>query len=805
MIKGKNTLTFMARMGLKIILLALGISVIFFIPYLPLGLVFSKGIVLTLGATLGLLFYFLDSISIGRFVLPRGNTWKFFFGFVLTSAITSFFVPNPLNSFIGSGFDTMTVSTLAITFVYFFLINVWGNGINFTKYIFKTIFLTGFIAVIFSVAQLIFNIITRFPKFFVELGNSNLVGSFHDLGFLISLFVIFLTISIETNFWRGPMKIISVIGIVMALSILFIINYSLLWYLVGFFGLVLLIIELMPNNKINTINTFNDTVPEPNIGTPYKIRRFCVFAFLLVFCAFIGITGSRSITQFFSSAPVNFSYNEVRPSIGSSLTIIKDTYYNNPLTGAGLNRYNQAWEMGKHKILGGKLISSEYWAASFDNGSSLFMGFIDTLGVVPGILFLIFLYLIIKNILGLFKSDTIHKTRSRDVFVYGFTAVYVLFIFLFDIPNTALFVGIFSIFGLVVSRIQTIKGIVNKEFWFISDSRYSFFAILGTIMAIILLSLVTFIILGSFYAGYLVNRAAYRPATTEGFVAADIDLSKALKIHRLDDYARMNADAHLFSTSNLLKNKDKSQQELSTAVTIELTAAVNNAKLAITLDPKNYQNYMSLLKVQEALVQLGGKDIYVDAISTGNKILTLSPENIGIIFRQAKIATLTENYYDAYSFIDKILEINPYFIDAYILHSQIRVTENDSQRALSELEEAMRLNNNNAALEYQKGLIYASQNNYTSAALQFEKVSQIAPGSMDVYSSLALIYEKLGQRDSVLRVLNTARQYFRDTTQIDALITRVKSGGSIDSSVTISEITDKKINNTITDKNKQTE
>lgn len=767
----------MAQTGLKIILLALGLSIVFFIPFLPLGLIVTKGLILTLGASLGLIFYFLDCISVGRFLLPSGITWKVFLALVVSAAVTSFFVPNPLNSFLGSGFDTMTVVTLAIGFVYFFLINLWGNGINFTKNIFKTVFITGFVVVLFSVLQLIFNLVGKFPKLFISLSNSNLVGTFHDLAFVLSIFVVLLTISIESNFWRGPMKVLSTIAVVLSLALLFIINYTLLWYVVGISGLALLIVQLMPQPANSVVPTPDGSAQINNLIS--KKRNFSVIAFLIVFCAFIGIIGSSSISQFFARPPFNFSFNEARPSIKSSLTIAKHTYYYHPLTGAGLNRYNESWEAGKHKILDGRLIGSNYWDVSFSNAYSVFLGFITTLGSVGGLLFIWLIFLFGKNIVAMFSRKNIAKSRSRDLLIYGFTAVFVFLVLVFDVPSTALFILIIAIMAMVSARNQTMDGIVNKEKWFIHDSRHSFFGILLLLGLTILLCFVTFVIMGSFYSGYLVNRASLRPVADGGLAKAEAGLARAISIHALDSYARLQTDAHLVGASAALKDNNQSEEIIKNTVTTEITNAAAAAKMAISIDPQNYQNYVSLLKVQETLFQLGDTTSYADFIQNSNKILSLSPNNVGIILRQAKVAVTLKKYDEAYAFLDKIVAINPYFTDAYVLRSQISLTNGNPSRAIDEINAGIEINKVSAVLHYQKGLIYMNQANYSSAVISLENALRISPRALDVYSSLAVAYEKLGQRDSVVRVLTSARQYVSDKTQIDALIEKVKNGGTI--------------------------
>ncbi len=769
----KQTLSKTASYGLKTILWALGISVVFFIPWLPLGVVFTKGLLLTLGASIGLILYLVDSISVGRFIIPRGKAWKVFLALVISSVATSFFVSNPTNSFIGSGFDTNTVATLSVAFVYFFLISVWGHGVNFTKYIFKTILVSGMVATAFSAIQLSLDVVGKMPKFFVALGNGNLVGSFHDLAFVITIFIMLLAISIEANFWRGPMKIVSMVFVVLGLFVLFFINYTLLWYLLGFSGLAMLILGLMP--KPNSVT--EEGIPEPLYSN--KKRHFSVVAFLIVFCAFVGVIGSKNITIFLANPPMNFIVNEPRPSIRSNLRIIQNTYYNNPMTGAGLNRFNQSWEMGKHKILGGRLVGSQYWNTTFNSGNSIFLWFITTLGIVGSIFLIWFTLIIGKNIVKIFDKNNLQKVRSRELLIYGFTGLYAFILFLFDVPSTALFILIIALFAIIVVRNQTSSGIMNKEFWFIRDVRHSFFGILGVLALIILSVFVTFVIMSAFYAGYLVNKASSLTVDQAGIAKAQNLIARAINTHGLDSYVRLMVDANLVAVARATNDSEMSAESLRSTITTELSNAVNNARMAIATDPNNYQNYVALLKIQETISQLGDTASYSEAIETSNKILSLSPNNVGIMYRQARLSVAAKEYAKAYDYITNIIAINPSFTDAYILRSQISLLEGNPDKAINEIDEGIKLNNSSAVLPYQRGLIYMNQKNYSKAVESFETALRLSPRALDVYSSLALAYEKLGQKDNVLRVLNIARNYVSDKTQIDSLIAKVNAGGLI--------------------------
>ncbi len=765
----KQMPTRMAHIGLSVILWTLGLSLVFFIPFLPLGLVESKGIILTLGAAVGILLWLIDSISSGRFLFPRSKSWLILLVMILVAAITSFFVPNPANSFIGNGFQFGTIATLTIGFIYFFLISVWGRNVNFTKHIIKTFFIAGCIIILFSTLQLLFNLVGRFPKFFVSLGNTNLVGSYNDLAIFLGIFISLIAVGIENRFFGKFMKVIAVLMLTLSLAFLVILNYTFVWYLVGIAGLCLFISALMPR-----------LLPKDAHMETAKRKGFSFVSFILMVVAFVAIVGAKDVGKLVAGKPFYFSNNNVRPSLVASIAVMGKTYQHNPVIGAGINRYNQAWEANKSKIFGGRLMTTPFWNATFSSSVGMFFTLLTTLGILGALLFLWFLGIIFfKKILGLFAKERNGKFRPKDLMTYSLISFYAIIVFLLDSPNVVFFILIFAFFGMLVSYLSTVDGLPQKSFSFVHDSRYSFFSILSVLVCAMFVLLSSFGIAKAQYAQYLVNRSQFLPVSKEGAAKAKSLVTRAFNISKLDSHARALTAVNILNVAYLINDKSQSEESLRSLVKDEVTQAVENAKTAIRIDPKNYQNYSNFLKVQESLIELGGTDVYDSAIDVGNQALIYSPNNLEIILRQAKIATFTKNYDQAYEFINKILAINPSFIDAYLLRSQIALSQGDSAKALSEITEAEKKYPGDINLLYQKGLLYFSQGSYSLAAETFERVVRLSPQSMDAYSYLATSYEKLGQRDAVLKTLETARNYVNDKSSFDALIEKVRNGGSL--------------------------
>ncbi|OGI76788.1 hypothetical protein A3C57_02440 [Candidatus Nomurabacteria bacterium RIFCSPHIGHO2_02_FULL_33_12] len=754
------------KIGLLAISYSVGLSLVFFIPFLPFSLVFGKGILLTFGAFLGIIFYILDCIACGRFILPASKTYIFFAITIFLAFITSFFVPNTVNSFIGTGFDFGTISTLLIAFVYFFLFSIWTRAIDFTKHISKTFYITCCIAILFVILEIIFGITKLVPNMFLGISGSNLVGSFNDFAIILGAFVFVNSLVIENKFLRKPVKIGAILILILSLILLFIINYVFIWKLIGLFGLSMLIYRLMPRN-FNIENSENTK------------RKFSVIGFILIICAFVGIIGSNSIANLTAQRPLYFINNESRLTLASSISVIKNTYYKHPFIGAGLNRFNLAWESSKSQILGGKFLSSPYWNISFTHGFGIFFTLIATLGVFAGIVFIYFMILICKKIISLFGKNLSSTGKSNTLFIYSTLSLYSLVIFLFDTPNTAIFIVIFAFWGILYSYIDNLKNLNNKVFSFIHDSRYSFFSIFSLMILLILNLYGGYYMSRSFYANYLVNKASLMTANSLGIDMGESYIKKALSIHKLDSYARALSNVEVLKIISIINDTSKPQEQLRSLLTETINSAAESAKLSVGMDPSNYQNYLSILRVQEVLISFGNKDVYNDAIAISNKVLTLNPNNPGVIMRQAKIAVSAGAYEDANIFIDQVVSINPYYIDAYILRSQIHVTLGQTDLAFNILDQGILLNPQSGDLMYQKGLLFISIGDYSNAAEAFEKARRLSPNKLNIYSSLAGSYEKIGNKQAVIDTLESAKKYVNNPDEINSLIARVKNGESI--------------------------
>jgi tetratricopeptide (TPR) repeat protein len=751
----------LSRIGFKLLLLVLGISVLFFLPMIPLGIVSAKGLILTIGAGLGIIIWLADSLIRGKFILPQNKTYLVLLGFVLATILSGFFSPSTLKSFIGSGFDFGTITVITIAFIYFFLLSVWSSSLN-KKSLIKGIYIIGSVALVFQIAQLFLSLTTRFPKFFVGLSYSNLVGSFNDFALFLGAYVIMLVLLLEKNVLSKKIKIFSFVSLVVSLFFIFVINYRFVWIILGITGLSLFVYNLMFGHfkMLSGENTDNTK------------KSFPFLSFSLIVLAFVGIVFNTNIARVVANKPFNFVNNEPRPSLISNLHIIKRVYTTNPVVGFGPARFSEAWEINKSRLAGSTFMSTPYWNTSFTFGFSSLLTFIATVGILGSLFILWFVFLVGRSILAGLNFFKFSKDQDIFVTLFGIIGLYVFITFVFNVTSSAMLVVSFALFGLITSYASSSVNQIN----FIKDTRLSFFSIIA-ILAFMVLSLFGIYRIASVnYASYLANKASLLPTSNDGIAKAKMYLSRAYGIVQTDSYSRALSSVSLLATSLAISDTSKSGEELRAIIKDELGTATGYAQNALIKDPTNLQNHLSYSKIQESVIMLGDITSYDSAINTLDKALELSPNNPGIIYKKAKIANLAGKSEDALTFINTVLSINKNYIDAYLLKAQISVNNKNLGEALDVIRQGVSFNPSDLNLAYQESLLMYNLSQKPEAKQLLESIIKTPNATVEMYSSLVGMYEKDGEKDKAIRVLQDLQSKVGNSPVIDSAIEKVKSG-----------------------------
>ena len=114
-----NKLSFVTLLG------TVFLSLFFFIPFVSVSLVASKGFLISIGVTLSVFLWLIARLGEGKFVIPKDRLILFAGIIPVVFLVSSFFSPSLYVSFFGSGFEIGTFGSMLVLFCIFFLSTIY--------------------------------------------------------------------------------------------------------------------------------------------------------------------------------------------------------------------------------------------------------------------------------------------------------------------------------------------------------------------------------------------------------------------------------------------------------------------------------------------------------------------------------------------------------------------------------------------------------------------------------------------------------------------------------------------------------
>ncbi len=187
----------------------------------------------------------------------------------------------------------------------------------------------------------------------------------------------------------------------------------------------------------------------------------------------------------------------------------------------------------------------------------------------------------------------------------------------------------------------------------------------------------------------------------------------------------------------------------------ELLQAKNLLEKLLAKGVKSDFLYFSLGKTYKYLA------LYDKAIAQFSAALAIKENSLNYMCEQAECLLLNQNSDEAYALLDKIIELNKYYIYAYILKTQILMETLNYDKALEIIEIAITLDNSNSKAYFLKALIL-QKTGLTKIAIRTMKTAiTLAPQEIDYYKTLASFYNELGEsKDAYL--------YYKEILNIEA-------------------------------------
>ncbi|MSU74454.1 hypothetical protein EXS57_01610 [Candidatus Kaiserbacteria bacterium] len=744
------------------------VSLFIFIPNTSVSLTTLKTFILAVGALITLALYILLRLSRGNVIFPPftlvGALWLPVIAYALSATFSGKLFSSALWG------SALEVDTLGFIIVAAVLGTLTALVLRRPEQ-YKTYLRASAMAFIALVAlQLLIVIVGQFSPSTISPAFS-IVGSTSDLAFLLGLGligVLFALREIELSERAYRVLVASGVGAVILLAIY---NTSLVWVLVALVSLGLFVESVMKRGSQGRDTDLDDVsvINEESLMTEEgEGRRSLVMPLALLAISLFFLIGGTLGSALANS--LNINVLNVRPSWQSTFNVAQKVYSATPVFGSGPGTFGVEWL----KYRDASLNATAFWNVDFISG----IGFVPTSLVTTGLVGIL-AWVGLMALLLVLGSRMLVLRAPKEAFVryvalFSFlAAVYLFTVAIFDLPNALVLTLAFVFTGLFAStmRFSTVgkqSGIV-----FSRSPRLGF---------VIVFSL-TILLLGSVVAAYsLVGRyvATYQLATANtAYAAGNVDAAdKAAQnsISFAPTAAAYKVQSGVAATrlGQIVSSTTLPPAEAQKAFQSALSAGINAALTATTLDPSDYQSWVALGNLYAQAVPLQVAGAYDSAKTAYDKAQTLNPTNPQIPYIIAQLNIANRNNKAAQEDLKVAISLKQDFTAAIFLLSQLQVQDGNVKDALASSLAAAYFTPNNPNILFQIGVLYAAQNDLANAALALSSAVSANAQFANARYILAAVYAKQGDTKKALEQIQAIAAMSSDNasavaTQLTAL------------------------------------
>jgi len=259
---------------------------------------------------------------------------------------------------------------------------------------------------------------------------------------------------------------------------------------------------------------------------------------------------------------------------------------------------------------------------------------------------------------------------------------------------------------------------------------------------------------------------------------AEKQFKKAVNASETDTYYRFLSELTLIKINNLLAQNasatsiEKAQQEL-----LQLFGEAKlYAETAKNMSPINYQNWLALGRVYEALVPLKVEGAYAEAAKAYDEAFRRNPKSPEISLVKARLEVANGSNVAARELIRQALTQKPNYTEAVFFLSQIEVAEGRPKEAISSVEASIFLSPNEPVLYFQLGFLKYNERDYKGAIEAFEQAVAINGDYANARYFLGLSYDRLGRTADAIAQFEYIERTNPGNQEVMSIIENLKAG-----------------------------
>lgn len=721
--------------------LSVFLGILAFVPgnYMPASIL--KGYLIVILTIVAFMSWLVGRLIEGSFHIPKSPILAATGILAFVLFISSIFARSTHLAFFGEMFDAQTFALIGSMLMGIFLSSMLFTTrvrvYNFLKYLFGLYI----VLAAFQFVHVLFPSLTSFNTFTNRVDAP--IGIWSDWAFLSGAMLVSFGFILQFMRPQKLMRTLTIVGASLALFFVILTNILVVWILVGFAAVIILIYTLVVNRAAEQ-------------------RAFPFVAFALSLVALLFVLANGLIGGIFANV-FKASYVDVHPTVSATFHVAGSSLRAHPVLGAGPNHFLTEWLTRRPVAVNNHTL----WDTPFAEGSS----FVVTAAMLSGglgiLAMLLFLFMYgYEGVRKVFKNS-VHPENSLYVFGIFLVSLYFVFAIILYSPGIAVQACTFMFIGIFVAVLVGERRVEERQIDFLKDQRAGFFSILG-IVALLLVSAGIAYSASQHFAGLVFFEKSLVSTQYGDLDTANTHLSRAIALNDTPMFERARVSLAGASIRKTLSADAKNASEDQVRTTLQNAVSLGNTagRQAIALGPNDPANHLALADFLRMISPLKVEGVYEAGQQAYKTVISLAPHYPKPYLNMAELYFDNKDNTNANLYIDKALAEKSNYTNAYLLRTQIQLSQNDTDAAIKTLLEAARLDSKNPDIYFQLGLVRYTAGMYTEAASALRLAVAISPQYINAWYYLALTDQKLGETQEAQAILKALHEKYPDNQTI---------------------------------------
>lgn len=747
-----------------VVLVTIFFMLVAFVPTAIVPFLSTKILVLYVGILLSLAFFLGDVLKRGRVSLPVSYIFAPLVAIPVVYIASSLASESPVSGLVGAMLNVQTTVFMLAMVVLVVLTTILFRDKNRIFYSYILFFIAFVVVVLFQIAKLIlggdiisFGVLTT--------PTSNLVGTWYDFGVLMASVALLSLITLEMLPVGKKFKIVlhGVLGI--ALAFLVLVDFSLLWILVGFFALFFFVYVYTTNVSRTHISGNTEQVVSNGKSSMYALT-------LGVLAVSVVIVVSGSAGTYFATI-VGTHQQQIFPW-SESFVVTKKSVIENPILGVGPNQYDNQWI----KYRSENINNSPLWNLEYRSGGGYIPTTLVTTGIVGFVTWVLFLFAYVW--LG-FRSvfASVASNISRYLIASSFVvSLFLWLVSLFFTPHLTILTLTFFFTGLFFAASAEAGVIKIRTFNLFEVPKVSFVVVMVLVLLLVSTGAFAYFAGRAVIASVHLQNALYTFNTSGSIDDTEKLLIKSLRMRETDETYRVLAELHQIRLNSILQKTEEeiTIEEAQRQFQLVLSEAIKVANTAIAYDKSEYRNWITLGQIYHMIVPFGVEGAYEGAIEAYEEAVKRNPTSPALLLLRAQLDRANGNNDGARGFIARALEKKVNYTEARFVLAQMAIEENDVPRAIQALNVATVSDPNNPSLFFQLGVLYYNTKDYVNAEGALERAVALVNDFGNARYFLGLTYAETGKREQAIEQFEVLKKSNPDNKEVQTIFKNLKSG-----------------------------